>query len=105
MTSSIESNPTYLDIISEEEEHYANGLVDVILDHDRREEIEERCKAIGQAIFEKAKKKTRGNSMAALASLRRIYTSVGLKLNIRKEIIQRAWKGVGDQNCQWDMQP
>ncbi|MBA3238673.1 MAG: hypothetical protein H0T62_10060 [Parachlamydiaceae bacterium] len=74
--------------------------LDSILD---RGEGERKCKAIGQEIFDYFKQKY-GNSDAGQNAVQRICEAVGHSAqdgHLRKQYIDRAWDGIGDNNWHW----
>jgi hypothetical protein len=75
--------------------------VDSILDGG---ETEEKCKQIGQQIFDHYKTAAKGNSEAGRSAVIRICEAARVLTydgSVRKSHIERAWDGVGDLTWQW----
>lgn len=98
-TSSVPSRPTT-------EAEYIQKLIsitplDSIID---RGEGEQSCKAIGQEIFDKYKEEAAGNSWAGKHAAVRICEAVisrAIDGSLRKQYIERAWDGIGDDTWRW----
>ncbi len=88
------------------EKKYLDQLIsieplDSILD---RGEVEKRCKAIGQAIFDEYKSRARGDSLAGRDGVAKICDSLRnacLDGLLRKQYVEKAWAGIGDDNWFW----
>lgn len=98
-TASVPSKPTT-------EAEYIQKLIsimplDSILD---RGEVEQSCKAIGQEIFDKYKGEAPGNSWAGKLAAVKICEAVESRAadgHLRKQYIERAWDGIGDDVWRW----
>lgn len=102
----ITSTPQTPPELSESEKEFVNQLngitpMESILDEG---EVEARCKAIGQEIFDKYKQENNGDSMAAKVAAQRICNSIAFTATdgkVRKQFVERAWAGIGDKNWRW----
>lgn len=75
--------------------------LDAILD---RGAGERNCKAIGQEIFDTFKKISHGDSAGGTEAAQRICDAVHFASRdgfLRKQYVERAWDGIGDDNWQW----
>ena len=67
--------------------------------------IEERCKQIGQKIFDTYKEEEDDSSVGGFTAAQRIFDAIGSKIfykdSLRKQYIERAWDGVGDDAIRW----
>ena len=103
---SISSKPENTPKLSPLEREYAETTASImplnsILD---RGIGESNCKAIGQKAFDEFKKQANGNSWAAREAVQKICNSM-LSLaqdgSLRKQYIEHAWNGIGDENWRW----
>ena len=92
--------------VSNDDLKYINQLIlieplDSILD---RGEVQAKCKAIGQEIFDTYKAKANGESEAGEEAVKKICNAVRLACTdgkLRAQYIERAWNGIGDDNWRW----
>lgn len=66
--------------------------------------VESKCKAIGQEIFEKYKKEAGGNTWAGKEAAQNICAAILSSVSdgsLRKQYIERAWDGIGDDKWRW----
>jgi len=69
--------------------------IDSILDMG---DAEKACKALGQEIFDKHKKAAGGKTEAGKAAVVRICNALK---GVRKQHVERAWDGIGDEAWRW----
>ena len=65
---------------------------------------EEKCKELGQKIFDEFKYNAAGNSTAGEIAVKNVCDAIHFECSdgrIRKQYIERAWDGIGDSNWQW----
>jgi hypothetical protein len=95
--------------LSDEEKQYVQELIsmplDSILD---KGSGEKKCKDLGQKIFDQAKAVPNGNSYTAKDVVVRICNATCFNqsdnakdANLRKQYIERAWDGIGDDIWRW----
>ncbi len=102
----ISSQPKGKPELSISEREYAEKLssimpLDSILDMG---EGERNCKEIGQKAFDEFKRKANGNSTEGKVALQKICNSIAFIAHdgfLRKQYIERAWAGIGDENWRW----
>lgn len=102
----ISSGPKKSPDLSKSEAEFAKKLCQItplksILD---RGIGEKGCKAIGQEIFDKYKKDSNNNSFAGKEAAQRICNAVKFLAtdgSLRKDYIERAWNGIGDDHWRW----
>jgi hypothetical protein len=61
------------------------------------------CRALGQEIFDTFKK-TNNNSHEGFLALQNICNALHFAKpdgQLRKQYVERAWEGIGDENVQW----
>lgn len=88
------------------EQGYAEALasimpLDSILDNG---EGQKKCKAIGQKAFDEFKKNANGNTWTAKEAVQNICDSLvsfATDGKLRKQYVERAWDGIGDDNWRW----
>lgn len=102
----ISSHPEISPELSPSEQKYAERLSSIsplesILDMG---EEERKCKEIGQEIFNQFKAENDGKSSEGKAAVQRICNAVAFMTTdgaLRKQYIERAWDGIGDDNWRW----
>ncbi|VHO03352.1 hypothetical protein [Candidatus Rhabdochlamydia sp. T3358] len=109
---SMSSATSLLPQLSAEEKEYVQRLIalplDSIVNH---RSGEKKCEDIGQEIFNKAKAAHNGDSLAAKDVVTRIYNAIYFNqsdsqedANFRKQYIECAWSGIGDDTWRWRWQ-
>jgi hypothetical protein len=69
-----------------------------------RGEGEKKCREIGQSIFDKYKKQSRGDSLAGREAVVTVCDNIAFSAidgRLRKQYIERAWDGIGDKSWSW----
>ncbi|MEK7339910.1 MAG: hypothetical protein WBD50_01735 [Candidatus Rhabdochlamydia sp.] len=102
----ISSAPSARPQLSAEEEQYVQELVSIkplnsILTD---KNVREKCKSLGQKVFDQAKVAHNEDSFAAKDVVVRICNAICFSCNdgsLRKQYIERAWDGIGDDVWRW----
>lgn len=106
----ISSDPSVCPQLSAEEEQYVQELVSIKpLDSILTDKnVREKCKNLGQKIFDQAKATHKGDSNKAKDVVVRICNATRFNqsdnakdASLRKQYIERAWDGIGDDTCPW----
>jgi hypothetical protein len=99
----LSSAPSTYPQLSVEEEQYVQELVcipfDSILTYKKVH-----CKNLGQKIFDRAKAAHKGDTSKAQDVVVRICNAIYFSCNdgsLRKQYIERAWDGIGDDVWRW----
>ena len=102
---SLSSEPNEGPTLTSSEQVYVSKLcslpLDSILD---MKEGEKACKTIGQEIFDKFKKEAGGKTSAGKEAVQKICDAISflaLDGKLRRQYIDRAWQGIGDQSWDW----
>jgi len=69
----------------------------------------EKCKAIGQQIFDRYKQFSFGETLIGMEATSAIWNEIAVSGKANDHLLQQfvagAWEGIGDENCRWKYNP